>query len=71
MFPGAPNISPSGITKLSLFDSPTTYHQARSFLKTNKGVINHMNTEKIFVFKVTLEEGTWSMCPGVLSPFVG
>lgn len=71
MFPGAPHISPSGITKLSLFDSPTTYHQAKSFLKTDKGVISHMNPEKVFVFEVTLDEGTRSMCPGVLSPFGG
>lgn len=54
MFPDAAHISPSDITKLSLFDSPTTYHQARSFLKNEKGVINHMNLDKVFVFNVTL-----------------
>lgn len=71
MFPDTAHISPSDITKLSLFDSPTTYHQARSFLKNEKGVINHMNLDKVFVFNVTLEEGSWSMCPGVLSLFGG
>lgn len=70
MFPDAAHISPSDITKLSLFDS-RPYHQARSFLKNEKGVINHMNLDKVFVFNVTLEEGSWSMCPGVLSPFGG
>ena len=43
------HISPSsGITKLSLPDSPTTYHQSSSFPRTDTGVINHIYPKKVF-----------------------